>query len=170
MEAGIINYAVYENGSEYLGLANVTLPNQNNKVLTVNGAGIPGDIDLPVPGHKDAMRVTFNFTDASKAAYKLAEFHRHIIDLRVAHEEYDETAGKVVVRAYKHVMEIMPVNRTGGTVAPSAAQAASGEYTVFSQKDYIDGKLVSDYDPIHFKDIDSTGADSLAAVRSALGK
>ncbi|MBQ6052981.1 MAG: phage major tail tube protein [Clostridia bacterium] len=170
MDAGIINYAVYENGSEYLGMANVTLPNQSHKILTVNGAGIPGDIDLPVLGHKDAMRATFNFTDAPPAAYKLAEMRRHVIDIRAAHEEYDATAGKIVVRAYKHVLEIIPVTKNGGTVAPSAAQAASGEYTVLSQKDYIDGKLVGDYDPVHFKDIDNSGTDNLAAVRSALGK
>lgn len=170
MDAGIINYAVYENGSEYLGMANVTLPNQSHKILTVNGAGIPGDIDLPVLGHKDAMRATFNFTDAPPAAYKLAEMRRHVIDIRAAHEEYDATAGKIVVRAYKHVLEIIPVTKNGGTVAPSAAQAASGEYTVLSQKDYIDGKLVGDYDPVHFKDIDNSGTDNLSAVRSALGK
>ena len=170
MDAGIINYAVYENGSEYLGMANVTLPNQSHKILTVNGAGIPGDIDLPVIGHKDAMKATFNFTDAPPAAYKLAEMRRHVIDIRAAHEEYDATAGKIVVRAYKHVLEIIPVTKNGGTVAPSAAQAASGEYTVLSQKDYIDGKLVGDYDPVHFKDIDNSGTDNLAAVRSALGK
>ena len=170
MDAGIINYAVYENGSEFYGMANVVLPNQENKVLTVNGAGIPGDIDLPVLGHKNAMRATFNFTDANASAYKLAEMRRHVVDIRAAHEEYDATAGKIVVRAYKHVLEIIPVTKTGGTIAPSAAQAASGEYTVLSQKDYIDGKLVGDYDPVHFKDIDSSGTDNLAAVRSALGK
>ena len=104
MDAGIINYAVYENGSEYLGMANVTLPNQSHKILTVNGAGIPGDIDLPVLGHKDAMRATFNFTDAPPAAYKLAEMRRHVIDIRAAHEEYDATAGKIVVRA-RHEFE-----------------------------------------------------------------
>lgn len=170
MEAGIINYAVYENGSEYLGIANITLSNKSYKKLTVNGAGIPGDIDLPVPGHTDAMTITINFLDAPRAAYKLCEFRRHLIDIRAAHEEYDATAGKIVVRAYKHVLEIIPVSKNNGTLAPSAAQAASGEYTLLSQKDYIDGKLVSNHDPIHFKDIDSSGKDALAAVRSALGK
>ena len=170
MQAGIINYAVYENGSEYLGIANVTLPNKSYKKMTVNGAGIPGDIDLPVPGHADAMTMTINFLDAPQSAYKLCEFRRHLIDIRAAHEEYDATAGKIVVRAYKHVLEIIPVSKNGGTLAPSAAQAASGEYTVLSQKDYIDGKLVSNFDPAHFKGVGSDGKDSLADVRSALGK
>lgn len=170
MDAGIINFAVYENGSEYLGLANVTMPNLTNKKLTVNGAGIAGDIDIPIPGHRDAMTVTFSFVDAPKSAYQLCEHRRHVVDIRAAHEEYDATAGKIAVRAYKYVMEIIPTSRTGGTLAPSAAQAASGEYTVLSIKEYIDGKLISDFDPVHFRDIDISGTDALAAVRSALGK
>ena len=36
--------------------------------------------------------------------------------------------------------------------------------------EYIDGELVDDYEPINFKDVDNTGKDNLAAVRSALGK
>lgn len=170
MQAGIINYAVYEDGKEYLGMANITMPNETNKKLTVNGAGIAGDIDVPVPGHKDAMTITINFTDVSDAAYKLAECRRHLIDIRAPHEEYDPTSGKIVIRAYKHVMEIIPLSLNGGTLAPASPQAVSGEYTVLSKKDYIDGKLVKNFDPIHFKDIGADGKDSLAAVRSALGK
>lgn len=169
MDGTIINFAVYENGNEYLGMANVILPVLTYKTITANGAGIPGDIDLPIP-HRDAMRATFNFTDAPMAAYKLSEFRVHEVDLRVAHEEYDATKGKMVVRAHKHVMSIMPITRNGGTVAPTAAQAASGEYTVLSYKEYIDNKLVNDYDPVHFKDVDSSGTDNLAEVRKALGK
>lgn len=169
-EAGIINYAVYENGSEYMGTANVTLPDLTNKKLTINGAGIPGDVEIPVIGHRDAMTAKITFIDAPVAAYKLCEMRRHILDLRVAHEEYDSTTGQIKVTAYKHILEVIPTSRIGGTVAPSAAQAASGDYSVLSIKDYIDGKLVQDYEPLNFKDVDASGHDALAEVRSALGK
>lgn len=167
---GIINYAVYENGSEYLGTANVKLPDWKNKTLTVNGAGIPGDVTLPVPGHYDAATCTISFTDAPIAAYKLCEQRRHIIDLRAAHEEYDSASGEIKVHAYKHILTVIPTSHVGGTVAPNAAQAASGEYTVVAQQDYIDGKLVANHDPLNFRDVNSSGKDSLAAVRTALGK
>lgn len=168
--AGVINYAVYENGSEYLGLAKVTLPDYSNKKFTVNGVGIGGDVDIPVTGHKDAMTCKIQFLDAPESARKLAEHRRHIIDIRAAHEEYDQVSGEIKVRAHKHILEIIPLKLTPGDLAPSAAQASSGEYTVLAIKDYIDGVLVNDYQPLNFIDIDNSGTDRLAAVRSALGK
>ncbi len=170
MDAGIINYAVYEDGSEFMGIANVTLPDQVNKTLAVNGAGIAGDVNMPIPGHKEAMTCTISFRNAPEAAYKLCESRRHILDLRVAHEDFDTTAGQIKVKPHKHILEVIPTKMTGGTLAPSAAQAASGEYSVISIKTYIDGKLVLDFDPMRWRDVDASGNDNLAAVRSALGK
>lgn len=170
MDAGIINFAVYENGSEYLGLAKITLPDLSSKKLTVNGAGIPGDVDLPIPGHRDAMIVKIEFLDAPESAYRLAEGRRHILDCRAAHESYDSAKGEIKVRAYKHILEVIPTNLGGGTVAPSTAQAISGDYTCLSRKDYIDGVCMLDYEPLNFVDKDASGTDRLATVRSALGK
>ncbi len=170
MNAGVINFAVYENGTEYLGLAKITLPDMTNKMLTVNGAGIPGDIDVPVPGHRDAMSVKIEFIDAPKAAYQLAEHRQHILDCRAAHEDYDATTGTIKITAYKHILTVLPKSLGGGTIGPVAAQAVSGEYSCVARQDYIDGELVLDYDPANFKDVDASGNDNLAAVKTALGK
>lgn len=170
MDAGIINCALYEDGSEYLGIANITLPNTSNKKLNINGVGIAGDIDMPVPGHRDAMTVSIAFTDAPESQYKLCEMRRHILDLREAHENYNAAAGGIGIKAHKRILEVIPTSQTGGTSAPATAQGASGEYSLLSYKEYIDGKLVRHIDPINFIDIDYSGKDNLAAVRSALGK
>ena len=170
MNAGVINFAVYENGTEYLGLAKITLPDMTNKMLTVNGAGIPGDLDVPVPGHIDAMSVKIEFIDAPKAAYQLAETRQHVLDCRAAHEDYDATSGTIKVTAYKHILTVIPKTLGGGTVGTVAAQAVSGEYSCLARKDFIDGVCMLDYDPANFKDVDASGTDRLAAVKTALGK
>lgn len=170
MRAGIINFAVYENGSEYLGIAKVTLPDLNNKVMTINGAGIPGDIDVPVPGHRDAMSVTFEFLDAPSSAYSLAQQRVHMLDLRVAHEDLDMTKQAIGVDAHKYILEVIPKSLKNGTVAPTTAQAISGEYSCLSIKKYINDVLVMDYQPANFIDIDDSGVDRLKEVRAALGK
>lgn len=36
----IVNYAIYENGSEYLGTAKVKLPDMKYKTTSVSGTGI----------------------------------------------------------------------------------------------------------------------------------
>ena len=45
----------------------------------------------------------------------------------------------------------------------------SGEYSVLSIKEYINGNIVSDIDPRRFRDVDHTGKDRLANVRNMLG-
>ena len=170
MQGGIINYAVYEDGSEYRGIATVTLPDVNLKVLTVNGAGIAGDVEMPVIGHIDAMTGTINFLDAPEAAYKLAEQRRHLVEFRVAHEEYDETAGKLVPKGQKHICEIIPKKIGGGTLAPSAAQGVSGDYDFYSLKTIVNGKVVLDVCPAEGRYIDASGKNALAQVNKILGK
>lgn len=167
---GTIDFAVYENGSEYLGLASITLPTMQNKTLTVNGAGIPGDITLPVPGHRSAMTVTIKFLDNPQAAYKLAEQRVHILDLRIAKERYNSTGGKIDVDAYKAVLEVLPITSTPGDIAPASQQGTSNEYSCLSFKQYINDELVTDYEPLNYIDIDSSGNDNLALVRTALGR
>lgn len=77
---GTINFAVYEDGKNFLGLAKISLPDLNYKKLTINGAGIPGDVDIPVIGHTDAMSMTIDFVDHQRSQEKLAEMRVHVLD------------------------------------------------------------------------------------------
>lgn len=170
MDAGVINFAVYENGSEYLGMASVSMPDMVEKTFSVNGAGIAGDLDIPVTGHRDAMRMTFTFTDNPEGAYRLAEPRRHLIDLRAAHEEYDSVRGAVRTKAYKHILELIPISHAGGEISPANSQGTSVECSVLSRKDFVDGKLMRHFDPVHWVDIGPDGVNRLAEVAKALGK
>ena len=167
---GTINYAVYENGSEYYGMASFTDADRKNKTFTLNGAGIAGDVTIPGIGHRDAMVTKINFRTATADACHLSEMRRHILDCRAAVEEYDSTSGQLRVHPHKVIVEVLPLSLSGGDIAPSSPQAVSGEYAVISRKYYIDDVLMEDYQPLNFRDVDASGNDNLADVRSALGK
>lgn len=169
-DAGIITYALYENGKEYLGHAKVTLPDKSYKTATISGAGVAGEVNVPYKGQVDAMTTSIEFIDNPKAAYELATPRVHKIDCRSAHEVFDEKSGMVKISAHKHVMEIFPTVRTGGTIAPATPQGSKVDFSVLSWKEYIDGKLVSEIDALRNRDIGPDGKDNLAEVRSALGK
>lgn len=169
IDEGVINYALYEDGNRYLGIATVEMPNKTSKSFTMNGAGIAGDIDIPVIAHRDSMTMKINFRDTSEAAYILAEERVHLIDLRVVHQNLSVDAGEVGISGHKFVAKIMPKSLSGGTLSPASPQAVSGEYSVLSIKEYIDGKCVSDIDPTAFRDVDHTGKDRAEAIRKALG-
>ena len=99
---------------------------------------------------------------------KLSEPRRHTIDLRVAQQDEDVVAGKVVVRAVKHILVVIPKSDKGGSVAPAAPSNGSGEYAVRYWATYIDGKKVREVDQLNFICY-VNGTDYLADVRKALG-
>lgn len=169
MDQAIINFAVYEDGSEYAGLAKATLPDLNALTQSISGAGIAGNIEAVILGHFDSMTLGLNFRTTTKQSIKLSEPRRHNIDLRVAQQEENSTQGQVEVSAVKHVLVVIPKVDKGGSIAPASQGDGSGEYSVRYWATYIDGKKYREIDPVNFKCyID--GVDYLEAVRGALGK
>lgn len=168
-DESVINFAVYEDSVEYVGMAGVTLPNLAAIVQTLSGAGIAGNVEVPVLGHYDVMSLTLNFRTTTEHSVRLSEPRRHNIDLRMAQQIEDTVAGEVKVQSIKHVLVVVPKTDTGGTVAPAAPTNGSGEYSVRYWATYIDGSKVREIDPLNFI-CEVNGVDYLADVRKAIGK
>lgn len=168
-DESVINFAVYEDSVEYVGMAGVTLPNLAAIVQTLSGAGIAGNVEVPVLGHYDVMSLTLNFRTTTEHSVRLSEPRRHNIDLRMAQQIEDTVAGEVKVQSIKHVLVVVPKTDTGGTVAPAAPTNGSGEYSVRYWATYIDGAKVREIDPLNFICV-VNGVDDLADVRKAIGK
>ena len=83
----VINYAIYEDATEYLGTTEVTLPDLEYMTEELSGAGIAGNIEEIIIGHLNAMSTTFNFRTVTEAAVTLMEPRVHRIDLRVAQQK-----------------------------------------------------------------------------------
>lgn len=168
-DESVINFAVYEDSVEYVGMAGVTLPNLAAIVQTLSGAGIAGNVEVPVLGHYDVMSLTLNFRTTTEHSVRLSEPRRHNIDLRMAQQIEGTVAGEVKVQSIKHVLVVVPKTDTGGTVAPAAPTNGSGEYSVRYWATYIDGAKVREIDPLNFI-CEVNGVDYLADVRKAIGK
>ena len=169
MDQTNINFAVYEDGQEYLGMASVTMPTLTNLVQSINGAGIAGNIEAIVLGHMDAMTLGLNFRTTTPASIRLSEPRRHQIDLRVAQQEEDPVNNTINAVAEKHVFVVMPKNHNVGQIAPASPSGASGEYAVRYWATWINGKKVRELDPMNFICM-IDGTDYLTPVKKALGK
>ena len=169
MDQTNINFAVYEDGQEYLGMASVTMPTLTNLVQSINGAGIAGNIEAIVLGHMDAMTLGLNFRTTTPASIRLSEPRRHQIDLRVAQQEEDPVNNTINAVAEKHVFVVMPKNHNVGQIAPASPPGASGEYAVRYWATWINGKKVRELDPMNFICM-IDGTDYLTPVKKALGK
>lgn len=70
VENGVTNFAVYEDATEYYGMAEVTLPEIASLTEEVKGAGISGVFNGAFVGHLEAMTLTLNFRSVTKKNIK----------------------------------------------------------------------------------------------------
>ena len=139
VENGVTNFAVYEDATEYYGMAEVTLPEISSITEEVKGAGISGTFNGAFVGHIEAMTLTLNFRSVTKAAIRLLEPRNHQIDLRASQQVWDSGAGRFKQSHVKHVLMVTPTKYSPGKLAPASPAESSGEYSVTYFATYIDG-------------------------------
>jgi len=165
----LIDFKVYEDKNDYLGIAQVGLPDIAYITQTITGAGIAGNVEAVLIGMMDVMTTTMQFRSCTDAAAKLAKPIAHQIDLRVAEQYWDSVGGQRVVQADKYVMKIIPKKTAAGNVTPASPADANGEYSTYYYAAYKDGKQLWEIDPHNYICV-IDGVDYLAPVRKALGK
>ena len=169
VENGVTNFAVYEDATEYYGMAEVTLPEISSITEEVKGAGISGTFNGAFVGHIEAMTLTLNFRSVTKAAIRLLEPQNHQIDLRASQQVWDSGAGRFKQSHVKHVLMVTPTKYSPGKLAPASPAESSGEYSVTYFATYIDGVKIMEIDILNFIFF-VNGVDYLEDVRKALGK
>lgn len=165
----VINFAVYEDANEYLGMAEAILPNLEYMTEEIKGAGIAGNVEEIIVGHLSAMTTTLNFRTICRSAVRLLEPRVHKLDLRAAHQRMNNRTGEMEIESVKHVMRVKPKKTALGKVAAASTADVSGEYAVQYYAMYMDGRKVIEVDPLNFIFI-MNGKDYLEPVRKALGK
>ena len=118
-EVATISFMLYRGSNRFVGAVSVKLPDIVQKVVKLSGAGIAGDVDVPISGQLEAMEVTINFNAYSAEVASLRAPGRHTITLMPAVQNEDTVAGEIVVAAEKHVMEIVPKGLTGANIGLS---------------------------------------------------
>jgi P2 family phage contractile tail tube protein len=165
----VVNYAIYEDATEHLGTTEVTLPDLEYMSEELQGAGIGGTVEEIITGHLNAMTTTLNFRTVTKSAVSLMEPRVHKIDLRVAQQQMNMRTSQTNITSVKHIMKVKPKKTALGKVASASTADVSGEYAVSYYAMYLDGKKVTEVDPLNFICM-INGTDYLADVRKALGK
>ena len=165
----LIDFKVYEDKTEYLGVAQVGLPDIAYITQTITGAGIAGNVEAVLIGMMDVMSTTMQFRSCTDAAAKLAKPIAHQIDLRVAEQYWNSLGGQRVVQADKYVLKIIPKKTSPGNVTPASPADANGEYSTYYYAAFKDGKKLWEIDPYNYICI-IDGVDYMEPVRKALGK
>lgn len=168
-ENGTINFAIYEEDTEFYGMAEVTLPEIASTTEEMLGSGMSGKINSVFIGHIEAMTMSLNFRAITSKTIKLVEPRYHKIEMRASQQETDNTTGVYVNKSVKHIMTVMPTKFSPGKLAVASSADASCEFSVIYYATFIDGQKVLEIDPTNFIYL-VNGVDYLAEVRKALGK
>ena len=164
-----INFSVYLEGGDLLGVAEVALPSFEAMTETVKGAGVAGEFDSIVLGHFGSMAVTLNWRNVTDSAIKLLRPAAHNLDLYGALQDYDAGRGEYVVRQIHIFCKAVPKKLDPGKFSVGEMADGSTELEIhylLLERDGVPRVELDKFNYIFRVD----GVDYLAEVRKALGK
>lgn len=164
----LVNFRVYNDNNDLLGIATVDLPEISAMTDTVSGAGIAGEVDSPVLGHFGSMTATFTWRTIESVAMTLAQQKAHAVEVRGSQQSYDAANGVYGSSPVRASMRIVPKTVTLGTFEPGATTDTEQEFEVLYLKLFVDGKEVVEIDKYNFV-ANFGGHDALESVRADLG-
>jgi len=164
----LINFRVYEDGTNLLGVADIELPEIEYMTEKIKGAGIAGEIDSPAIGHFGSMTIKINWRTIAKSLAALASPKAHNLDFRGAIQIYDAGKGEYIISPVKVVAKCTPKKTGLGKFNPSSPTDSTSELEVLYMKLDVDEKTVAEIDKLNYICI-IDGVDYLSDIRTALG-
>ena len=164
------DFRVYdaEDSNALLGMADVTMPTISAMTETISGAGFAGEINSAVLGHFSSMQLTLNWNSVTEKQMKLASPEKHSLDIRGAHEGWDNASGKKVITPVRVYIEGVPTETAIGTYGKAQSTGGSNVLELTYLKVQIDGKDAIEIDKYNYV-CKVNGEDKLSDVRKALG-
>lgn len=163
------NYAVWIDGLRLLGMADLTLPNLANLADDLRGAGIGGNINMPVQAHFDAMSVVLNFhTPTEDIFMRLGQQDGHNLDIRAATQYHSSSDNKITQQGWRFVMTTVPKGINLGTLEVGAKGNASVELEVITIRVLKDERALFELDKENII-CRINGVDYGARIRHLLG-
>lgn len=165
----VINYAAYEGETEYLGIAQVTLPKLSFMTQGVKGSGIMGEIDVANIAELESMQIQIQMLVTTAQSVQMMEHRIHDWEFREVQQSIDGATGTHKVTGVKHVFKAFPVSMDGGTLKPQSTSDPTITAAVYYWAMYRDGVKVLELDPLNYICF-INGTDYAANVRNAMGK
>ena len=164
----LINFRVYNDSNDLLGIATVDLPEIAAMSDTVSGAGIAGEVESPVLGHFASMTTTFTWRTIESSAMTLCQQKAHAVEIRGSQQVYDGTSGTYSTVPVRASMRIVPKTVSLGSFEPGSTTDTEQEFEVLYLKLFVNNKEMIEIDKYNYVAKFGT-EDALAGVRSDLG-
>lgn len=164
----LTDYAVFLNGRQKLGIADVTLPNIKFMSDTIKGAGISGEVDMPTMGMTCSMELTITWRVINSDLTELMAPRAHDLELRGAQAHYDSATGEIHQLPVVVKVRVIPKTLELGKFDTSATVGSSNAMECVYIKVTYDGETKIEIDKFA-RVFNVGGTDYYAEVKAALG-
>lgn len=162
---------VYSNGADWLGKAEVELPEIKHKSDDLEILGVAGSFKFADIGNIEAMtgKIKFKALNREALIVTLNPADCPILDIRGAIQQSDPQSSMITTIPVKVEMKVQFAGSTLGTWKKGDGGEPEAEFNVFYLKIEMDGNEVLEFDPFAYI-YKVNGTDLLQDIRTALGK
>lgn len=164
----LINYKVFRDGSDLVGLAEVDLPDIDHLAENLGGSGLAGEFESPTIGHIKNMTLKMKFRTIYKPVVGLVEPKPVLFDLRLSVQAVDAGTSEYSSYPSRIVVRGTPKKKGLGKLDPGKKMDNEVELAVTYLKIFVDGEETLEVDQLNFM-FKVNGVDVLAQVREHLG-
>lgn len=164
----LINFKVYAEGNDLIGIATAELPDIEAMTDTVSGAGIAGEIDSPILGHLGSMALTLQFRTITDSFTKLAAQKSHALELRGSQQIFDSSNGTYSTVPARLSCKGIPKRNGLGSFEVASTTDSEIEFELTSMKLFVNNQERIEVDKYAMKFV-VDGVDYLESVRNDLG-
>lgn len=164
----LINYSVFKDGTDFLGTADIELPNIEYMTETIKGSGIAGEIESQTIGHTSPLNLKMNWRTIDKDAVKLAAPKSHSLDFRGSVQQYNSATGTYSTIPIKVTVRANPKNLSLGKMDAGTTMGTSNDFSVSYIKIIVNGIELLEIDKYNYIH-KINGKDYLADVKKQLG-
>jgi hypothetical protein len=142
----VTNYMIYKDGTQFIGAGNLTLPDLKNLEDPLKGAGIFGEIAMPVQCHFQPYSVKVTWLTITDTALFSTVQNGANLDCWAALQFHDSSTNKIIHHGWRFQMATAPKGFNFGKLEIGTKQECETEYEVISYKILYDGNIVCHID------------------------
>ncbi len=153
LPTSLIAFSVYLDAVKDAGVVDIELPNIQFMTDTLSGAGISGEVEVPLPGLVQAMSMKIKKRAVNKQFTTLLAPRVHNLAFRgiVAMADPGHPTLKMKNRNIRIVANVMPKGKNLGKGEIGKSMDSESEFSVLSIRVFVDEIPVTHIDPFNSK-------------------
>jgi len=137
-------------GNRLVGIANITLPEAAMMTTTLSGAGIAGEIDVPVLGNFGSMQTEIATPVLYDTNFSLLNLGGEQLTARGSIQVQDQATGGYATKRCRVVIGGMPAGLNPGSFAPASTMESSNTIETTYLKIFLDDEEKLEIDKLNY--------------------